>query len=87
MYGQVAGARLAGGLAEDARELGSLRTRVLDSVASLPRVDASGWSGPASWAYQLSLTLLHRETETASDLLRCASDLAVAASFEAGHGA
>jgi hypothetical protein len=83
----VSGAGLAGELAASARELDALRMRVESQVASLPGIDPTGWNGPASWAYQLSLALLRRETNTALELLRCAADLSFAAAFEAGQGA
>lgn len=83
--GGAGGAALAGELAASARELDALRVRVENEVASLPRIDVTGWSGPASRACQLALALLRREAEAARELLACASDLAAAAAFEAGR--
>jgi hypothetical protein len=85
--GFPSGADLAGDFAASARELDALRTRVESQVVSLPRIDPTGWDGPASWACQLSLALLRRETDTAVELLRCAADLSSAAAFEAGQNA
>jgi uncharacterized protein YukE len=82
MYKELTGAALAAELTESARELDALRARVESRARALPAVDSNGWSGPASWAYQLALALLHRQTEAATELLRCAADLSAAAAFE-----
>lgn len=87
MHEQWTGAAAVGGLAESARELDALRARVEVAVSALPRLDTTGWSGPASWACNVALELLRKETATAIDLLRCAADLAGAAAFEAGQSA
>jgi uncharacterized protein YukE len=83
----LTGKALAAELAASARELDALRARVEQQCESLPTVETSGWNGPASWAYQLSLALLHRQTQAATELLRCAADLSAAAAFEAGQNA
>jgi hypothetical protein len=87
MHEFVTGAALAAELTAYARELDALRSRVETQARSLPTVESSGWSGPASWAYQLSIALLHRQTLAATDLLRCAADLSAAAAFEVRRNA
>jgi hypothetical protein len=87
MYEMLTSSALAAELTESARELDALRARVELQCDSFPTVETSGWSGPASWAYQLSLALLQRQTRAATELLRCAADLSAAAAFELGqHG-
>lgn len=76
-------AALAREFSEASAELAALTRRVQRERDAQPRIDASQWSGPASWACQLSLALLAREMDAAVELLRCASDLAGAAAWEA----
>jgi PPE-repeat protein len=80
-------AALAAELTANADELTALTGRVAGEADSQPRIDSSGWSGPASWACQLSLTLLARQMDQAVELLRCAADLTAAAAWEARAGA
>jgi uncharacterized protein YukE len=83
----LTGAALAAELTESARELDALRARVESRAQALPTVETSRWNGPASWAYQMALALLHRQTRAATDLLRCAADLSAAAAFEVNRNA
>jgi uncharacterized protein YukE len=70
---------------EQARtQLAAISHRVEAAAAAAPRHDASGWEGPAAWAYQHSLDRLSRDLETAQELLRSAADLTAAALFEIG---
>jgi uncharacterized protein YukE len=87
MYTAHSGAALAGELAASAQELDAIRARVETESASMPTIDLSGWNGPARWAFQFSLALLRRETDTAIELLRCAADLSAAAAFESSGNA
>ena len=80
--GALHGVALADELSTRARELDSLAVRVERERDAEPRIDTSSWIGPASWACQHSLTLLHREIEAALDLLRSAAGLTEAASWE-----
>jgi hypothetical protein len=82
MHDLASSTALAAELSDSSDALRSLTTRVRNESESRPRIDTSEWSGPASWACQLSLTLLAREIEAAAELLRCAADLTAAAAWE-----
>ena len=82
MHELAVSAALAGEFSASSAALRALTTRVETEGGSRPRIDTSGWSGPASWACQLSVTLLGREIEAAVELLRCAADLTAAAAWE-----
>ena len=82
MNGALDGMAFAEELSTRARELDSLAVRVERERDAQPRIDTSHWIGPASWACQRSLTLLHSEIEAALDLVRSAAGLTEAASWE-----
>jgi hypothetical protein len=82
MHELASSTALAGELSASSVALRVLTRRVENEGELRPRIETSGWSGPASWACQLSLTLLGREIETAAQLLRCAADLTAAAAWE-----
>jgi hypothetical protein len=82
MYDLGNTASLTAALESDEGELAVIMRRVEQSMATMPRYDPSAWSGPASWAYQVSLGSLGREVSAALELLRCAVDLTAAAVFE-----
>ena len=86
MFDETTGFAVAAGLRETRDRLTSARQRLNGVAHSVPRPDASGWSGPAGWAYQHSLALVAREVEAAVELLRSASDLTGAALYEVSHG-
>jgi hypothetical protein len=77
---------IAADLRQTRERLTIARHRLVDTVALAPRPDASGWSGPAGWAYQHALAALARELEAALELLRSAADLTAAALYEVGQG-
>lgn len=87
MTGVESRAALAGELAQSSESLRILGSRVEHEAHSRPRLNATGWSGPASWACDLSLAMLARELEAAVALLRCAADLTSAAAWEVRSGA
>jgi hypothetical protein len=73
-------------LRESRDELDSVRHRVTGAAQIAPHSDASGWSGPAGWAYQRSLELMNRDLDAAVGMLRSASDLTSLAIYELGQG-
>jgi uncharacterized protein YukE len=82
---QLAGSAAVVADLEQARaQLSAITHRLAQAAAAAPRRDASGWDGPASWAYQSSLDALSRDLEGAQELLRSAGDLTAAALFEVG---
>ena len=88
--GAVAGSALASStsvtieLTQARDELRLVANRVAQASDEAPRRDASGWSGPASAAYQRGLDQLRRDIGAAHELLRSAIDLTNAALFELG---
>ncbi len=70
------------GLEAQQAELAALLPRVVATADAVPGVDASGWAGPASLAYQNAMTGLQRECAGAVELVRWASELNVAALYE-----
>ena len=73
---------LAAELSDTSDELRALANRVQHEGEARPRIELSAWTGPANWACQLSLAVLDRDIEAATELLRCAADLASAAAWE-----
>jgi len=72
-------------LSRRADELAALARRVESEGRSQPRMSAAGWSGPASWACDVALAALRREIDTATELLRCATDLTSTAAWAVSH--
>jgi hypothetical protein len=82
---EVAGtAAVSAELEQAMHQLRSISGRVDSAARAAPHRDASGWDGPAAWAYQRSLDQLARDLETTRELLRSATDLTELALFELG---
>ena len=73
---------LAAELTDTSDELRGLAHRVQREGEARPRVELSAWTGPANWACRLSLAVLDREIEAATELLRSAAELTAAAAWE-----
>jgi hypothetical protein len=82
MAEMTAPAALAGELTESAESLRVLGARIEQEAHSRPRLDTTGWNGPAAWACTFSLAMLARELEAAVALVRCAADLTATAAWE-----
>jgi hypothetical protein len=68
------------------RVASAAQTGPISAAQSAPFGGASGWVGPAGWAYRRALTLLGRDLDAVEELLRSASDLTSAALYQLGHG-
>ncbi|HMH58927.1 MAG TPA: hypothetical protein VK537_07080 [Galbitalea sp.] len=86
MFEQETASVLVAKLRESKDELDFVRHRATGAAQVAPHRDASGWSGPAGWAYQRSLALLNRDLDTAVAMLRSASNLTSAAIYQLGQG-
>jgi transposase len=86
MLDEATGFAIAGELRQTRDRLTFAGHRLVGTAESAPRPDASGWAGPAGWAYQHALAVVAREVEAAVELLRSAADLTSAALYEMGQG-
>jgi hypothetical protein len=83
----VSSSGLATELTDTSDELRALAHRLQREGEARPRIELSAWTGPANWACRLSLAVLDRELEAATELLRCAAELTSAAAWEVrSHG-
>jgi hypothetical protein len=73
-----------GELVQAHHELLFVHHRVVAATESVPRREAAGWKGPAAIAFQWALDEIERELAHATDLLRVAGELTVAAVAELG---
>jgi hypothetical protein len=73
---------LAAELTDTSDDLQALANRVQHEGETRPRIELSVWAGPANWACRLSLAVLDREIEAATELLRSAANLTSAAAWE-----
>jgi uncharacterized protein YukE len=88
------GGALTGGAAADVRsELEKNRTalaviarQVETAVAGLPPANATGWQGPAAWAFHAAVSRLRSEITEAMTTVHAAEQLTTVAVREVEHG-